>query len=52
MALAPPPTVEVEAADVLRLVLQFCREQNLPHTAAALAAETQVRPCAAALPRR
>lgn len=35
-------SLEVDAADVVRLISQFCRENKLPSTLAALQAETGV----------
>jgi hypothetical protein len=35
-------TVEVDSQDVIRLILQFCRENNLNATMAALQSESQV----------
>ena len=35
-------SVEVDSQDVIRLILQFCRENNLNATMAALQSESQV----------
>jgi hypothetical protein len=35
-------SLEVDSQDVIRLILQFCREHNLNATMAALQSESQV----------
>lgn len=38
-----PTTFEVETSDVIKLILQFCKENHLLHTLKTLQEESQVR---------